>query len=470
MLYTEDTIAAVSTPLGTGGIGIIRISGKNAVSVADGIFHAGKSVNEMPSHTIQYGKIKDSDGETIDEVMLTKMVAPSTYTKEDVIEINCHGNIISQQRILKLILINGARAAEPGEFTKRAFLNGRIDLAQAEAVIDVINSNSEKSHKAALSQLSGNISGHLKNIIDNLLNILARIEVTVDYPEHDDEYATEVIAREELNRIITELDSLIESYNSGKIIKSGIDTVIVGKPNVGKSTLLNALTGYQRAIVTDIPGTTRDIIEEQINIDGILLNVKDTAGIRYTDDIVEQIGVEKAKESLKNADLIVYVVSFEDSFTENEIFNEIENKKIILIFNKKDLVSKEEISESINKFKEMYTGNADDIILFSTALGKDEKSCTEGIERTKSAIKTLFNTGNISCNNEIIITSQRHQSLINKSKENLESAIGALDTGLPLDMISVDLKYATEYLGEITGMNISDDLIDKIFSTFCLGK
>ena len=469
MFYETDTIAAVSTALGTGGIGIIRISGKNAGCIADGIFHAKISVAQMKSHTIQYGKIVDpATGEEVDEVMLTKMSAPATYTREDVIEINCHGNMISQRRILALLFHSGARPAEAGEFTKRAFLNGRIDLTQAEAVIDVINSRTSMSHDAAVAQLSGSVSGYLNSVIDRLLTVMARIEVTVDYPEHDDEMKEAVIARDELNDIKAELNRALQSYNTGRLIKSGINTVIIGKPNVGKSTLLNEMAGFQRAIVTDIPGTTRDIIEEEIDIDGILLNLTDTAGIRQTEDVVEQIGVNMAMGSLKNADLIIYVADLSDNQpVEEALIEEIRGRKAILVFNKEDLLGEE---ATVHRVSDIVAGcglSPEDYRTVVTSLTDPGK---RGASVVKEAVKELFVTGAVSKNEEIIITAERHVNLLEKSLNSLDSALCALQEDIPLDMISIDIRNAADFLGEITGTSIKEDLIDRIFSSFCLGK
>lgn len=465
MISSKDTIAAISTAQGTGGIGIIRISGKNAVGTADGIFHGKTSVKDMDSHTIQYGKIKDTKtGEIIDEVMLTKMSAPATYTREDVIEINCHGNILIQRRILSLIYENGARPAEPGEFTKRAFLNGRIDLTQAEAVMDLINSKTEKSREAAVLQLSGKISGYINNIIEKLLNIMARIEVTVDYPEHDDEADTAVIAETELKEIYSDLSSAIESYDTGRLLKTGIQTTIVGKPNSGKSTLLNELAGYDRAIVTDIPGTTRDIVEENINIDGILLNLKDTAGIRRSEDVVEQIGIKLAMENIKTSDLVIYVISLsEEDPVDIHILEEIKDKKAIIFLNKEDL-AKEGEADNIKEILKGYSLGENIKIVVSSL--KREK----GAEEIKKAIKDMFFSGNISQNDQLIITAERHVDLIKQSQNAISDGIDSLLGGMPLDMLSVDIRNAAEYLGEIVGMSISENLIDKIFSSFCIGK
>ena len=459
MLYEKDTIAAIATAQGLGGIGIIRISGTNAVGVTDGIFHAKTPVHAMKSHTIQYGKIVNPNtGKVLDEVMLSKMLAPATYTREDVVEINCHGSIVAQREILSLLYACGARPAEPGEFTKRAFLNGRIDLTQAEAVMDIIAAKTKQSHDAALSQLSGHVSAYLNGIIDRLLTVMARVEVTVDYPEHDDEMPTSVIAQEELSTIYKELEQALQSYQTGRLLKKGIQTAIIGRPNVGKSTLLNALAGFDRAIVTDIPGTTRDIIEEEINVDGILLNVMDTAGIRQTADVVEQMGVQRAKESVKDADLVLYVLSFEEENpVDAELLEVLQGKKVIFILNKEDLVSAEKKAALLAQLGQYQ--------VVTTAL----KSLA-GVAELKKAIQELFFQGKLENNSEILITAERHAHLMRQSMDCLQSALNAMEFGMPLDMISIDIRNAAELLGEIMGTSISEDLVDRIFSTFCLGK
>ena len=463
-MYDFDTIAAVSTAIGTGGIGIIRISGLCAPELADKIFIGTKTVCEMASHTVQYGRIADPETkEIIDEVILVKMSAPATYTRENVIEINCHGSLISQRKILSLIYKNGVRPAEPGEFTKRAFLNGRIDLTQAEAVADLINAKTNKSHEAAMGQLSGKMADMLNEIIERILLVMARIEVTFDYPEHDDEMQENIIAGQEIAEILQCLKKAVETYNTGKIIKYGIKTAIIGKPNVGKSTLLNELSGFERAIVTDIPGTTRDVIEEEINIGGILLNLMDTAGIRDTEDIVEKIGINKARETINEAALIIYIISPEDTDPiDAELMQTVKGRKSIIIINKEDLTDEANLNGIINNIKSI----CGDLKIITTSFIKNK-----GIEEIKETIEEMFLEGNIFQNTEeIIITTERHINLMNLCIKSLKNTLDALDEKLPLDVISIDLKNAAEHLGEITGRNISEDMVDKIFSSFCLGK
>ena len=467
MLYKEDTISALSTPIGTGGISIIRISGPESFRISNGIFQGKVNIDEMADHTIQYGKIIDNkSNEIIDEVMITKMKAPATYTKEDVVEINCHGSLAAVRRILELVYRNGARPAEPGEFTKRAFLNGRIDLVQAEAVIDVINSRTEQGRKAAIDLMGGRLSEKLNKYADILLNILARIEVTVDYPEHDDEFETSIIAIREIEEIISGLDNLLKSYDAGKIIKSGINTVLVGNTNVGKSTLMNELAGFNKAIVTDIPGTTRDVVEEEVNIDGILFNVKDTAGIRETSDLVEKIGVEKARKEINNADLIIFIIDVANTSEINiDLINDVLNAegKKLFVLNKIDICDKEIVEDIENSLKKTVDNKS--IKIVKTALINGD-----GAVELRNEIKEMFNTGDLMRNNEIIVTSERQRNNLYSSVQSLKAAAGSVSAGMPLDMISIDIKNSLEYIGIITGRSIDEELVDTIFSSFCLGK
>lgn len=465
MLYENDTISAISTPPGIGGIGIIRISGERAVEIADSIFHGKDSVLDMKDHSIKYGKIKDpTSSETIDEVMLSKMLAPNTYTREDIIEINCHGGQVALRKVLSLVLSQGARAAEPGEFTKRAFLNGRIDLSQAEAVIDVINSKTSQEHNAAISQLEGKLSNKLNGIIDSLLNVLASIEVTVDYPEHDDEFKTGQLALSDLTNIISELNKVEESFEHGRIIRNGVKTVIAGKPNAGKSTLLNELSGYERAIVTDIPGTTRDIIEEEISINGVRFIITDTAGIRSTSDVVEGFGVDRAKRAIEKGDLIIFLIDLANVDSKDiELLKLVKDKKTIILLNKTDLVTDQEVESTKSKILEILPSDNYKIISSSLINGKD-------VDVLRSAIIELLDLGSINQNSEVLITHERHKALIVKARKSLEAACESLNTDIPLDMISIDIRDSADYIGEITGTSVSEDLVDKIFSTFCVGK
>ncbi|HHW49137.1 MAG TPA: tRNA uridine-5-carboxymethylaminomethyl(34) synthesis GTPase MnmE, partial [Clostridiaceae bacterium] len=393
-MFENDTIAAISTPLGTGGIGIIRISGDDAFKIAEKIFKGKKDFGSIKSHTINYGKIVDPEsGETVDEALLTKMEKPNTFTREDVVEINCHGGIVVLRRILALVLKEGARLAEPGEFTKRAFLNGRIDLSQAEAVIDLINSKTDESSKAAINQLEGKLSGKLKEIRNKLIELIAHIEVTVDYPEHDIEEITAEMVYKEVREIRGMLEKLLKSFERGRIIREGLKIVIVGKPNVGKSSLLNELAGKNKAIVTDIPGTTRDIIEEYINIKGIPVKIIDTAGIRETEDIVEKIGVDRAAEAIESADLVLMVLDAHEGIQHEDmaIIEKIKDKKHIIIVNKIDLVPDEWDISSLPQLQDK------NVIEMSLKEGI-------GVEKLEDEIAELFLKGEVRANDEFLVT------------------------------------------------------------------
>ena len=459
-MYLEDTIAALSTPIGTGGIGIIRISGKKAFDIVSKIFISNIPIHEIDSHSVTYGKIIDPINKTVvDEVLLTKMCKPKTFTREDIIEINCHGGLVVVNRILELLLKYGARPAEAGEFTKRAFLNGRIDLSQAEAIIDLINSKTVESSKAAISHLEGNLSKKLNSLRETLVGLLAHIEVTVDYPEHDIEEITGEKVLESLRIIKDSLISLVKSFNRGKILREGINIVIAGKPNVGKSSLLNQLSGNTKAIVTDIPGTTRDIIEEYINIKGIPAKVTDTAGIRTTKDIVESIGVDKAYTAIENADLIIMVIAADTGILEEdiEVLKLIKDKKSIVMINKIDLVNEGEIDNIKNQL------NVNKILEASVI---NEK----GIEELEEIIYEMFYNGEISQNNEIILTNARHKNLVDLSIESINQAINSFEIGMPLDMVTIDIKNSADSIGKITGESIDDAIMHEIFSQFCIGK
>lgn len=460
MLYNQDTIAAISTPHGNGGIGIIRISGEKAFDIAAEIFVGRKKFDEIKTHTINYGKIIDNtSGDVLDEVLVSKMKKSNTFTREDVVEINCHGGTVVLKNILELILKKGARLAEPGEFTKRAFLNGRLDLSQAEAVIDLINAKTSESSKAAMDQLEGKLSVKLKEARSKLIEILAHIEVTVDYPEHDIEEITGEKVYSEIKVIREKLSNIIEGFEKGRIIREGINAVIVGRPNVGKSSLLNELTGKSRAIVTDIPGTTRDIIEDYINLNGVPVRIIDTAGIRETEDLVEKIGVEKTHKEVESADLIIMMVDAYQGIEKEdlEILDRVKGKKVILLLNKIDIVDEDKITEIENKLEDKK------IIRMSI---KDEI----GLDKLADAVVELFVKGEVNLNNEVLITNIRHKNLIDKSIESIDYAINAYESGMPLDMITIDIVNSAQYLGEITGESVSEDVMNEIFSRFCLGK
>jgi tRNA modification GTPase len=456
-----DTIAAISTAPGIGGIGIIRISGDNAFEITERLLKGKKNLKDMKSHTISYGKIIDpKSGDTVDEVLVSKMKKPNTFTREDVVEINCHGGTTVLRRILELVLGEGARLAEPGEFTKRAFLNGRIDLSQAEAVIDLINSKTDESSKAALNQLEGKLSDKIREARTKLIELIAHIEVTVDYPEYDIEDVTGQQINNELKAIRQKLVKITEGFERGRIIREGINAVIIGKPNVGKSSLLNELTGKNKAIVTEIPGTTRDIIEEYISINGIPVKIIDTAGIRETEDTVEKIGVERAKNAIKTADLIIMMIDAAEGMREEDqkILSTLKDKKIILIINKIDLVDETEDLPIPGVVK-------DNIRIVKTSLTHDI-----GIRELENEIKELFLKGEINPNAEVVVTNIRHKDLIDKAIASIDDARKAYESGMPLDFITIDLKNGAEYLGRITGESVSEDVINEIFRRFCVGK
>ena len=460
LMYNEDTIAAISTPHGTGGIGIIRISGDRAFDVAGDLFKGKKNFVDIKSHTVSYGKIiNPENGQTIDEVLITKMSKPNTFTREDVVEISCHGGMVILKNILETIIKKGARLAEPGEFTKRAFLNGRIDLSQAEAVIDLINSKTNESSKAAVDQLEGKLSMRLKEARSKLIELLAHIEVTVDYPEHDIEEITGEMIYKEINIIKGSLHDIIKGFEKGRIIREGIDAVIIGRPNVGKSSLLNELSGKSRAIVTDIPGTTRDILEEYINISGIPVRILDTAGIRETEDVVEKIGVERTHKAIESADLIIMMIDAKIGIDKDDIgiLNKIRYKKVIYIINKIDLVNDKEIGKIERDLK----GN----MYIKTSL-KEEV----GLDKLEQAITDLFIKGEVSFNSEVLLTNIRHKNLIDRAISSIDDVMKAHESGMPLDLITIDIINAADYLGQITGESVSEDVMHEIFSRFCLGK
>jgi len=454
-----DTIGAISTSIGEGGIAIVRISGDKAKDVVEKIFQAknGQSIKDMKSYTMKYGYIIDENNNHIDEVIVSFMKGPRSFTAEDTIEINCHGGVVATNKVLEQVIKQGVRIAEPGEFTKRAFLNGRIDLSQAEAVIDIINAKTDLSMKSALMQSEGLISKEIRVLREKLLSTIAHIEATVDYPEDDLEEVTSEMAIRDLDIIKKEIKEFIETAEEGKILREGLSTVIVGKPNVGKSSLLNALTKENRAIVTDIPGTTRDVIEEYINISGIPIKIIDTAGIRETDDVVEKIGVERSRAKINDADLIILILDSSNELTEEdkEIINHISNKKYMILLNKSDLNSK--ITQ-----KDLENINCTNIYSISAKIG-------EGIDEVRTAIKDMFFKGEISTNN-VIITNTRHKEALLRAYECIESAINTLNYTFAIDLASIDIRNAWTFLGEITGDSLEENIIDKIFKDFCLGK
>ena len=456
----EHTIAAIATStMSSGGISVIRLSGEDAVQIADKIFKSVKGIKltDVASHTVHYGHIVSNE-RVIDEVLVIVMRAPNTYTREDVVEIDCHGGILVTRKVLEACIDAGASPAQPGEFTKRAFLNGRIDLSQAEAVIDVINSKNDYALKSSVNQLDGVLSRKIRKIREIIINHVAYIEAALDDPEHIslDNYVDNV--KNDVDNCVNIVDNLVKNAENGRIMRDGINTVILGKTNAGKSSLLNALAKEERAIVTDIEGTTRDALEEQINIGGITLNLIDTAGIRKTEDIVENIGVEKAKKIALNADLIIYVVDGSRPLDNNdtEIMELIKEKKVIVLLNKSD------IGQIVSK-NDLNCLSCYDIISISA---KEET----GLDKLEDSIKNLFFTGNITSNEEIYITNARHKSLLNEALNSLRLVSEGINDGVSEDFLTIDLMNGYEKLGLIIGEAVEDDLADQIFSKFCMGK
>ncbi|WP_026092564.1 tRNA uridine-5-carboxymethylaminomethyl(34) synthesis GTPase MnmE [Calidifontibacillus oryziterrae] len=455
-----DTIAAISTPMGEGAIAIVRLSGPDSISIAASIFQ-GKNLKEVESHTIHYGFIIDPDvNKKIEEVMVSVLKAPKTFTREDVVEINCHGGIVSVNRVLQLVLNQGARLAEPGEFTKRAFLNGRIDLSQAEAVMDLIRAKTNRAMNVAIGQMEGRLSQLIRSLRQIIIETLAHIEVNIDYPEYDDvEEMTHKLLKEKSIHIKGEINKLLETSKQGKILRDGLSTVIIGRPNVGKSSLLNSLVHENKAIVTDIPGTTRDVIEEYVNVRGVPLRLVDTAGIRETEDIVEKIGVERSQQVLKEADLILLVLNNAEPLTEEDIklFTVVEGMDVIVIINKSDLPAK----ISIDGVKKL--ANKNPIISISI---KEE----EGIDQLEEAISSLFFKGQIDAKDITYVSNTRHIALLNQAKKAIDDVLIAIDEGVPIDIVQIDLIRTWEILGEIIGDSVHESLINQLFSQFCLGK
>ena len=458
MISSEETIAAISTGMTSSGIGIVRISGREAFAVADRVYKGKKKISETESHRILYGHIADA-GETVDEVLVMVMRAPHTFTGEDTVEINCHGGTFVVKRVLETVLKNGARAAGPGEFTKRSFLNGKLDLSQAEAVIDVINSENEYALQSSISQLKGSVKNKISDIRNKIIYHTAFIETALDDPEHISVEGYGDTLKKVSKEIILELKKLIYSSENGKVICEGINTVIVGKPNAGKSSLLNVLAGQERAIVTDIEGTTRDILEEHIRLGDLSLKVIDTAGIRQTEDVIEKIGVDRAKEYAQKADLIIYVVDASRELDENDekILELIFEKRAVVLLNKSDLntvVTEDIIREKIKNVP---------VISISA---KEE----QGIRELEETVKALFLEGDLSFNNQIFITNARQKNALIDAKTSMEKVINSIDEGMPEDFYSIDLMDAYDALGSITGESVGEDLINEIFSKFCMGK
>lgn len=455
-----DTIAAISTPPGEGAISIVRMSGEEAVAIAQKVF-SGKDLTQAKSHTINYGHIVDpKTHEEIDEVMVSLMLAPKTFTREDVVEINCHGGIVATNRILQLLLVNGARLAEPGEFTKRAFLHGRIDLTQAESVMDLIRAKTDRSMKIALNQLDGNLSHLIDSLRKDILDVLAQVEVNIDYPEYDDvEEMTTKLLKEKAIEIKQRIEQLLKTASQGKIMREGLATALVGRPNVGKSSLLNHLLHEDKAIVTDVAGTTRDVIEEYVNVSGVPLKLIDTAGIRETDDKVEKIGVERSKKAIEQSDLVLLVLNAAESLTKEdlELIRLTNDKKRIIILNKTDLEEKLDRKE-LAKISE----NAP---VYATSILKNE-----GVEALEEAISKLFFNGIENSQSTVMVTNARHIALLKKAQNSLDSVLEGISSGMPVDLVQIDMTEAWNLLGEITGESYEDELLDQLFSQFCLGK
>ncbi len=450
----NDTIAAISTTLGVGAISIIRVSGNDAIKIVNKIFK-GKNLEKVETHTINYGHIVDKD-EIIDEVLVSVMKSPKTFTTEDVVEINCHGGISTTNKVLELLLNNGARLAEPGEFTKRAFLNGRIDLTQAESVMDLINSKNESKRKVAIKGLNGYVSNIIRNLRQEILELLASIEVNIDYPEYEDAIVmTNDIVKPKITEIKEKLTKIINESENGKILTSGIKTIIIGKPNVGKSSILNRLLDEEKAIVTDIEGTTRDTVEGSITINGVSLNIIDTAGIRETEDIVEKIGVEKSLSLINEADLIVIVLNNNEELTEEDkkILTACKDKKVIVVINKNDLERKINLDDI--KYQNIVYTNTIDL---------------NGINSLKEKIVELFNLNELEQQDYTYLSNVRQISLAKEAYQILEEVDNGIKNEVPVDMIEIDIKRAWEKLGEIIGETYTEELIDQLFSQFCLGK
>lgn len=456
-----DTIAAISTPPGEGAIAIIRLSGDEAIQIADRIFYAQKSLGDVESHTIHYGHIVDpSTGETVEEVMATVMRAPRTFTREDVVEINAHGGIVSVNRVLQLLLRNGAKLAEPGEFTKRAFLNGRIDLSQAEAVMDLIRAKTDRAMGVALQQMDGNLSRLIRSLRQEILDALAQVEVNIDYPEYDDvEEMTQRMLVEKAQLVRASVEQLLLTAQQGKILREGLATAIIGRPNVGKSSLLNQLIQEEKAIVTDIAGTTRDIIEEYVNVRGVPLRLIDTAGIRETEDIVEKIGVERSRKALQEADFILLVLNQHEplSVEDEALFEAVAGQNFVVVLNKTDLAQNIDVA----RVRQLAGENP----VVETSLVNEA-----GIAELELAIKELFFAGEIDAGDATYVSNARHIALLHEAIQAIDAVIEGVEAGMPVDIVQIDMTRAWDLLGEIIGESVQDELLDQLFNQFCLGK
>lgn len=459
-MYQLDTIAAISTALGEGAIGIVRLSGPEAISYANQVFK-GKNLTKVDSHTIHYGHIIDTfEKAVIDEVMVSVMRAPRSFTMEDIVEINCHGGIVAVQRVLEQVLKAGARLAEPGEFTKRAFLNGRIDLSQAEAVMDLIQAKTSKAMTASVNQLGGSLSSKIRQLRQEMLQTLAQVEVTIDYPEYDDvEELSLAQLKDTAHSVKDQITKILSQAQQGKLFREGIQTAIVGRPNVGKSSLLNRLIGEEKAIVTDIEGTTRDTIEEYVNVKGVPLKLIDTAGIRQTDEIVEQIGVEKSRKMIAQADLIILILNQSEELqsVDIELLELTKGMNRIILLNKQDLAP-------VLTQKSLAAYIESDTIIGTSMIVE------QGIEVLESAIEQKFFAGDIQSTDVNYLLNTRHVALLNQAIASLDEVIDSVEMLMPVDLIQIDFTKAWDVLGEITGESVQDELLDKLFSQFCLGK
>lgn len=462
MTIEFDTIAAISTPPGEGGIGIVRISGEEALEIADRVYQMGrKTLSDQQSHTIHYGQvINPRTDEQIDEVMVTVMRAPKTYTREDIVEINTHGGVMATNKVLQTVLHNGARLAEPGEFTKRAFLNGRIDLSQAEAVMDVIRAKTDRAMHMAVTQLDGNLSNLIKNLRQEILQTLAQVEVNIDYPEYDDvEEMTSQLLIEKAKQVKAQVEALLETASQGKILREGLATAIIGRPNVGKSSLLNELLKEEKAIVTEIAGTTRDVIEEYVSVKGVPLRLIDTAGIRETEDIVEKIGVERSRKALNEADLVLLVFNQSEPLTQEDkvLIQATEEHHRLIILNKMDLKNELDLTE--------LQALVDPESIVGTSIVTQE-----GLNDLESKIADLFFSGNTGERDATYVSNVRHIALLNNAVDALNEVIEGIEMDMPVDLVQIDMTRAWDLLGEITGDSVQDELITQLFSQFCLGK
>lgn len=456
----EDTIAAIATALGEGSIAVVRVSGPDAIGTVAKVFKSGTDLRDAPSHTVHYGWVVDRDNDIVlDEVLVTVMKGPRSFTAEDVVEVSTHGGIVAVKSVLELLLRSGARLAEPGEFTKRAFLNGRIDLAQAEAVIDLIRSKSDRAFQVARKQAEGALSKRIVPLRQQLIELLAHVEVNIDYPEHDVEEVTAGLIRDKCGSVLSQVKELLKRADEGKILREGITTAIVGRPNAGKSSLLNALARENRAIVTDIPGTTRDIVEETVTLSGIPLRLLDTAGIRETSDTVERIGVERSHGALNEADLILLVLNHHEPLHEDErkLLFQLKDRSTIIVVNKMDLPGQLDMDEVERDY------NPERIVSLSAKEGT-------GIDRLEQAVSRLFFSGMVETGDLTYVSNARHISLLHQAKQSLEDAIAASGEGVPIDLIQIDIAASWETLGGILGDAAGDSLLDQIFSQFCLGK